>query len=36
MSDGKWWFGGGIDLMLYYVNEDEVCYFYGVLKIVCD
>lgn len=36
MSDGKWWFGGGIDLTPHYVNEEEARHFHGVLKAVCD
>jgi len=36
MSDGKWWFGGGIDLTPHYVNEGEARYFHQALKTVCD
>ncbi|EHQ30742.1 oxygen-dependent coproporphyrinogen oxidase [Mucilaginibacter paludis] len=30
------WFGGGIDLTPHYVIEDDVRFFHGVLKSVCD
>lgn len=36
MSDGQWWFGGGIDLTPHYVNEGEAQHFHRVLKEVCD
>jgi coproporphyrinogen III oxidase len=36
MSNGVWWFGGGIDLTPHYVNEDDARYFHGRLKDVCD
>ncbi len=36
MSDGKWWFGGGIDLTPHYVNEAEARHFHQALKTVCD
>lgn len=36
MSDGKWWFGGGIDLTPHYVHEGEAKYFHQALKEVCD
>ncbi|MBX2875367.1 MAG: oxygen-dependent coproporphyrinogen oxidase [Saprospiraceae bacterium] len=36
MSDGKWWFGGGIDLTPHYVNEVEAKHFHQTLKTVCD
>ena len=36
MSNGTWWFGGGIDLTPHYVNEEDVRYFHRELKKVCD
>jgi coproporphyrinogen III oxidase len=36
MSNGTWWFGGGIDLTPHYVNEDDAKYFHRQLKAVCD
>jgi coproporphyrinogen III oxidase len=36
MSNGTWWFGGGIDLTPHYVREDDTRYFHGQLKTVCD
>jgi coproporphyrinogen III oxidase len=36
MSNGIWWFGGGIDLTPHYVNEDDAKYFHTKLKEVCD
>lgn len=36
MSNGSWWFGGGIDLTPHYVNEDDARYFHHNLKVVCD
>lgn len=36
MENGLYWFGGGIDLMLYYINKKDVWYFYEQLKVVCD
>lgn len=36
MSNGIWWFGGGIDLTPHYVNEDDARYFHHQLKFVCD
>ena len=36
MSNGTWWFGGGIDLTPHYVNEDDARYFHRELKQVCD
>lgn len=36
MSNGMWWFGGGIDLTPHYVNEQDACYFHRQLKSVCD
>jgi coproporphyrinogen III oxidase len=36
MSNGTWWFGGGIDLTPHYVNEADAQYFHAVLKKACD
>jgi coproporphyrinogen III oxidase len=36
MSDGTWWFGGGIDLTPHYVNDDDAQFFHQRLKEVCD
>jgi len=36
MSNGVWWFGGGIDLTPHYVNRDDARYFHEQLKTVCD
>lgn len=36
MSNGTWWFGGGIDLTPHYVDEGDARYFHQQLKAVCD
>ena len=36
MSNGEWWFGGGIDLTPHYVNEEDAVFFHSTLKTVCD
>jgi coproporphyrinogen III oxidase len=36
MSNGVWWFGGGIDLTPHYVNDDDARFFHHTLKSVCD
>ncbi|MDH5365607.1 MAG: oxygen-dependent coproporphyrinogen oxidase [Cyclobacteriaceae bacterium] len=36
MSNGTWWFGGGIDLTPHYVNEEDAKFFHNSLKQVCD
>ena len=36
MSNGTWWFGGGIDLTPHYIAEDDARYFHGRLREVCD
>ena len=36
MTDGTWWFGGGIDLTPHYVAEDDARFFHQQLKDVCD
>ena len=36
MSNGTWWFGGGIDLTPHYIVEEEARFFHLQLKQVCD
>lgn len=36
MTNGTWWFGGGIDLTPHYINVEDARYFHQQLKIVCD
>ncbi len=36
MSNGVWWFGGGIDLTPHYVNEEDARFFHTQLKNTCD
>jgi coproporphyrinogen III oxidase len=36
MTNGTWWFGGGIDLTPHYVVKDEAIAFHQSLKGVCD
>ncbi len=36
MSNGTWWFGGGIDLTPHYVSKPDAKYFHQTLKSVCD
>jgi coproporphyrinogen III oxidase len=36
MSNGVYWFGGGIDLTPHYVNRDDARFFHTSLKEVCD
>ena len=36
MSNGTWWFGGGIDLTPHYVDEADAAFFHRKLKAVCD
>jgi coproporphyrinogen III oxidase len=36
MSNGVWWFGGGIDLTPHYVNEEDAKFFHTALKTACD
>src|SRR5690606_36690360 len=31
LSNGKWWFGGGIDVTPHYVNEEDARYFHSSL-----
>jgi coproporphyrinogen III oxidase len=35
-SNGRWWFGGGIDLTPHFVVPDDARYFHQQLKAVCD
>jgi coproporphyrinogen III oxidase len=36
MTNGMWWFGGGIDLTPHYIIESDARYFHEQLKKVCD
>lgn len=36
MTDGTWWFGGGIDLTPHYVSHEDARHFHNHLKSVCD
>jgi coproporphyrinogen III oxidase len=36
MSNGMWWFGGGIDLTPHYVKEEDARFFHAALKNACD
>jgi coproporphyrinogen III oxidase len=36
LTDGIWWFGGGIDLTPHYVIKEDAVYFHQALKNVCD
>ncbi len=36
MSNGTWWFGGGIDLTPHYVDKADATFFHQSLKKVCD
>lgn len=36
MSNGTYWFGGGIDLTPHYIDKDDARYFHQQLKTVCD
>ena len=36
MSDGTWWFGGGIDLTPHYVVPEDATFFHQELKTTCD
>ncbi len=36
MTNGKWWFGGGIDLTPHYVNAEDARHFHQTLKSICD
>ena len=36
LTDGTCWFGGGIDLTPFYVNDNDAVFFHTSLKAVCD
>lgn len=36
MSNGTYWFGGGIDLTPHYVDQEDAAFFHQKLKAVCD
>jgi coproporphyrinogen III oxidase len=36
MSNGNWWFGGGIDLTPHYIDKNDARVFHNNLKGVCD
>lgn len=36
LSDGTYWFGGGIDLTPHYVNQEQATFFHTQLKNTCD
>lgn len=36
MSNGIWWFGGGIDLTPHYIDLDDARFFHSKLKGICD
>ncbi|MEP2772700.1 MAG: oxygen-dependent coproporphyrinogen oxidase [Fulvivirga sp.] len=36
MSNGTWWFGGGIDLTPHYIDKKDAEHFHRQLKAVCD
>jgi coproporphyrinogen III oxidase len=36
MTNGTWWFGGGIDLTPHYVDVEDARHFHLTLKSVCD
>ena len=36
MSNGTWWFGGGIDVTPHYVIPEDAVFFHSELKSVCD
>jgi coproporphyrinogen III oxidase len=36
MSNGTWWFGGGIDLTPHYVVEEDAKFFHEALKATCE
>jgi coproporphyrinogen III oxidase len=35
-NDGKWWFGGGMDLTPHYIDMEDASFFHKSLKNVCD
>lgn len=36
MSNGVWWFGGGIDLTPHYIIDEDAVWFHQQLKTACD
>lgn len=36
MSNGHYWFGGGIDVTPHYVDKEDAKYFHAQMKAVCD
>jgi coproporphyrinogen III oxidase len=36
MTNGVWWFGGGIDLTPHYINVEDARHFHKTLKTLCD
>ena len=36
LSDGSYWFGGGIDLTPIYINKKDAADFHQTLKVICD
>ncbi len=36
MTNGLWWFGGGIDLTPHYIDREDARWFHQQLKAVCD
>jgi len=36
MTNGEWWFGGGIDLTPHYVDSADAIFFHNTLKATCD
>lgn len=36
LSDGTWWFGGGIDLTPHYINPTDAKWFHSQLRQICD
>lgn len=36
LSNGLWWFGGGIDLTPHYIVKEDARWFHQILKNVCD
>jgi coproporphyrinogen III oxidase len=36
LSNGEWWFGGGIDLTPHYINDEDAKYFHAALRDTCN
>jgi coproporphyrinogen III oxidase len=36
LSNGEWWFGGGIDLTPHYISEEDAKYFHAALRSTCN